>query len=1126
MPANSNPPYRHIILAGDRLKDVFLPEEGKHRLSLAKESDSDEPISRMEAIKKLGGLSLLEWILDELLNDPNDTNAPNVPLYSPRHEELEGDLPPNEESKENLVPIRELEEVHWGLRLLPRDLYATGPEVPKVYRVTDRHLHTPPFREAPVFSPKCPPDESLFREALTIIADYGHDLTKQQDWTRYAKPLRITTNEQVRRIIILARRLPYPVLKGRRPMTDEKLWNTIYDTKGKLHPSQRDTLVITSLDRLRQDGAQISKRVSWDQTFEDFANELKHFLPLRRLGLFGHLVVRIGVSGAFYCKTSLTKDGGFKDRELTLIYDPRAAGDYFRDLLSQGNVFGTRAAFTACIAKALFRGDPKDQPSLIREGIGDAIRTSQFLYRRGFGDTLAEVRTYPRHLKGKLCANLEDDKTKNHFLDKIQYDPLVTHTEWGIVYANLLHGHTDISDYILKERLTQRWLESSLKERRTRRWLLEYRRFRCAMQIVLSGVDTIINQYTVMDWMKKKKAANQLTIEEVLLELTLSERIDVETEISRYFSDLEFEWLRVIPLEGQERESTVLSHAKIDSITTLLYQVKRAQADAEALLSELRTQRVRKKALRRAILEIVDHMSGSVSADDRDQYGLSSRDREIIDYLVYCCESNDAEKEGNEAHGRETENAGPIRTSTMFGNWRDEKKMAIKSMAIKLRRISVPFNFPIGRFGQLRVVGKKDVEAFNDIRNRILFHVQSGTRKPLSIAVFGPPGSGKSFGVTEIAREHGTAVFQEILCNLSQGDNASFLHRTFVTIGDALAAGKIPLVFFDEFDSTFPGQEGMAWLKYFLQPMQDGYYQHPDGRMSVGNSIFIFAGGTHSTYEEFRKKVKDVNPRHEKLLDFVSRLKGFVDIPHISPCDEAEQSLEEMTAVLARKDRQEIPYLRRAMLIRSILEKKRMIRPFNNQPAGYEDRGYGLLDVELLRALLLVNAYRHGARSIAALLDIASPFYNTIAKASLPSNDQLDMHTDQKDFNMLLKDSLKKTGELSDDVKSRLLNGTWDFATTHEKYRAEIDAAHGTGMEESRAEAVRGFANSGVKVAKQLIAQGRPKEAKKILREIRSARYDPKYEPALDLLKTLTRVRRQSVNSRQSRQAWGRQKPW
>ncbi len=252
----------------------------------------------------------------------------------------------------------------------------------------------------------------------------------------------------------------------------------------------------------------------------------------------------------------------------------------------------------------------------------------------------------------------------------------------------------------------------------------------------------------------------------------------------------------------------------------------------------------------------------------------------------------------------------------------------------------------------------------------------------------------------------------------------STLDTTFVTVGDAIAAGKIPLVFFDEFDSSIPGRPGMSWLKYFLQPMQDGYYQHSDGRISVGRSIFVFAGGTHETYEDFQTKVVTDEDDPQKLRDFVSRLKGFVNIPYLSPCEEARQSLSALREFVVRSDREEIPYLRRAMLIRSLLQRKQLIRPFHNQPTNGGDYGYGLVDIDLLRALLLVRTYRHGARSIEALLDIASPFYNTIAKASLPNNDQLNMHTDQRDFNLLLKDTLKH-GSLSDMLRRRLIIGTW-----------------------------------------------------------------------------------------------------
>jgi esterase/lipase superfamily enzyme len=89
-------------------------------------------------------------------------------------------------------------------------------------------------------------------------------------------------------------------------------------------------------------------------------------------------------------------------------------------------------------------------------------------------------------------------------------------------------------------------------------------------------------------------------------------------------------------------------------------------------------------------------------------------------------------------------------------------------------------------------------------------------------------------------------------------------------------------------------------------------------------------------------------------------------------------------------------------------------------------------------------------------------------------------------------------------VRARGAMKARDFATAYKEYRVAADSARGVnGMEKLRAEAVQGFAASGVKLAVQRKAQGKIPEAEQILREILKPQYAPEYAPALELLATL-----------------------
>ena len=89
-------------------------------------------------------------------------------------------------------------------------------------------------------------------------------------------------------------------------------------------------------------------------------------------------------------------------------------------------------------------------------------------------------------------------------------------------------------------------------------------------------------------------------------------------------------------------------------------------------------------------------------------------------------------------------------------------------------------------------------------------------------------------------------------------------------------SGKIPLVFWDEFDTSLE-ETPLGWLRYFLAPMQDGKFQEGQINHPIGRAIFVFAGGTSSSMAEFDKGTEE-NFKSAKGPDFVSRLKGYINV--------------------------------------------------------------------------------------------------------------------------------------------------------------------------------------------------------------------------------------------------------
>jgi hypothetical protein len=306
-------------------------------------------------------------------------------------------------------------------------------------------------------------------------------------------------------------------------------------------------------------------------------------------------------------------------------------------------------------------------------------------------------------------------------------------------------------------------------------------------------------------------------------------------------------------------------------------------------------------------------------------------------------------------------------------------------------------NIPLGRFGDLLTVDRTEIESYRTIAALVQEYIsQEKADKPISIAVFGAPGSGKSFGIKQIALSINKERIKDITFNLSQMNSPADLIGALHQVRDESLKGKIPLVFWDEFDTSL-GQTALGWLRYFLAPMQDGSFLEGQVTHPIGKAIFVFAGGTCKRMEEFGTNLDDNPETNSKLFtavkgpDFKSRLKGFINILGPNPQEGTYD-----------------PYfiIRRAILLNSILHR--------NAPQIYTSAFQ--MEDNLLDAFLETQVYLHGVRSMESIVNMSQLAGKTrFERSCLPPISQLNLHVIGWEF-MARVQKLKFEGEALDKL--------------------------------------------------------------------------------------------------------------
>jgi hypothetical protein len=293
--------------------------------------------------------------------------------------------------------------------------------------------------------------------------------------------------------------------------------------------------------------------------------------------------------------------------------------------------------------------------------------------------------------------------------------------------------------------------------------------------------------------------------------------------------------------------------------------------------------------------------------------------------------------------------------------------------------------FPILKMGKLKSIDRFEIEGYHNIRNLMIEYANKKFSEgeeitPLSIAVFGSPGSGKSFGVKQIAKSLKECNIKTDTVNVAQISSDDELGATFQKVRDIILEDKLPLIFFDEFDSG-----DLKWLKNFLMPMQDGKFKDASGEHPLGKCILVFAGGTASTFKDFVAPINSADEQTQRAFknvkgpDFASRIKGTIDIAGPNRRDDSDNAY----------------ILRRALLLRSLCERDKRLE--KNALAGEK-----FIDENILRAMLYVPEYKHGARSMETILKMSKIEKGVWLPSGLPIGSQMSVHLDDRKFTDIL----------------------------------------------------------------------------------------------------------------------------
>jgi len=328
---------------------------------------------------------------------------------------------------------------------------------------------------------------------------------------------------------------------------------------------------------------------------------------------------------------------------------------------------------------------------------------------------------------------------------------------------------------------------------------------------------------------------------------------------------------------------------------------------------------------------------------------------------------------------------------------------------------------PVAEFGRLVLLDRSEIEAFRTMFNAIYEYLSAPQTKPINIGIFGSRGSGKSFAAVQVANTAVLASGREsrhLRINLSQLASPEELILALNTVRDCTLSGILPIVYISGFDSDLRS-ESLGWLIHLLPPMHAGLVFDHGMMRHIGHAVFLFGSNTATSLKDFQGRLEFEYGKKADWDDKMAEKKAawddkMEDKKNISKGQQFLSCIHTFVDVLGidQVDEDDVMYpVRRAVVLRALLEER--------EPRLQAENGISI-DESVLDGLLLIPTFRHGLRSLKAILSMSKITGRShFERAALPPESQLSLHLD---YDIFLRFSNFHTlsDEIQDDVAERL----------------------------------------------------------------------------------------------------------